>query len=267
MQIGLGLGINRVQGGGFNPANLFAGGAQGAWYSPSDISTLFQDIAGTIPVTAAGQPVGMMRDKSGLNRHAVATLDARRPTYEVDSSGRPYILGDGVDDCLVVPNFNMSLTDAVCVFAGVRKQSDAAFQVIFDLSADPNSTNGTFLLGSGTLAGDLLRRTWAFGSRGSVIALNGAAIYAAPITSVVTGIGKISTSANTIRVNGAQISQVTSSQGSGNYRNDTFFIMARNDAASRFNGRIYELIIVGAELTLDQISSTEQWVNARTGAY
>jgi hypothetical protein len=48
----------------FNPRSLFASGEQGAWYDPSDMSTLFQDAAGTTPVTAVEQPVGLMLDKS-----------------------------------------------------------------------------------------------------------------------------------------------------------------------------------------------------------
>lgn len=48
----------------FTPAALFATGVNGAWYDPSDFSTLFQDAAGTTPVTAVGQPVGLMLDKS-----------------------------------------------------------------------------------------------------------------------------------------------------------------------------------------------------------
>ena len=45
-------------------AGLFANGEQGAWYDPSDLSTLFLDAYGTIPVTAVGQPVGLILDKS-----------------------------------------------------------------------------------------------------------------------------------------------------------------------------------------------------------
>ena len=48
----------------FTPLSLFSGGAKGAWYDPSDYSTLFQDSAGTTPVTAVEQPVGLMLDKS-----------------------------------------------------------------------------------------------------------------------------------------------------------------------------------------------------------
>jgi len=48
----------------FSPALLFAQGEQGAWYDPSDYSTLFTDSAGTTPVTAVEQFVGLMLDKS-----------------------------------------------------------------------------------------------------------------------------------------------------------------------------------------------------------
>ncbi len=45
------------------PRSLFASGEQGIWLDPSDFSTLFQDAAGTTPVTAVGQPVGLALDK------------------------------------------------------------------------------------------------------------------------------------------------------------------------------------------------------------
>jgi hypothetical protein len=50
--------------GGFSPASLFAAGEVGAWYDPSDLSTLYQDVAGTQPVTTPGERVALMLDKS-----------------------------------------------------------------------------------------------------------------------------------------------------------------------------------------------------------
>lgn len=47
----------------FNPRKLFRNSEQGVHYDPSDLSTLFQDSAGTTPVTAVEQPVGLMLDK------------------------------------------------------------------------------------------------------------------------------------------------------------------------------------------------------------
>ena len=62
--------------------SLFANSEQGFFYDPNDLSTMFQDAAGTIPVTAAGQPVGLMLDKSGRNNHAYQTTSASRPIFE-----------------------------------------------------------------------------------------------------------------------------------------------------------------------------------------
>ena len=60
---------SRLNGTGLKPLvqyikDLFNNNEQGVWYDPSDLSTLYQDAAGTIPVTAVEQPVGLMLDKS-----------------------------------------------------------------------------------------------------------------------------------------------------------------------------------------------------------
>jgi hypothetical protein len=47
----------------WSPLTLFSAGEQGGWYDPSDLTTLFQDSAGTTPVTAVEQPVGLWLDK------------------------------------------------------------------------------------------------------------------------------------------------------------------------------------------------------------
>jgi len=82
--IGLGLSIvqlavRQLLGGAFTPDALFAANEQGAWYDPSDMSTLFQDAAGTTPVTAVEQPVGRMLDKSGRGNHATQATAINRP--------------------------------------------------------------------------------------------------------------------------------------------------------------------------------------------
>jgi hypothetical protein len=62
------------------PAALFFAGEQGAWYDPSDFSTMFQDTAGSTPVTAVEQPVGRINDKSGRGNNATQGTAAARPT-------------------------------------------------------------------------------------------------------------------------------------------------------------------------------------------
>jgi hypothetical protein len=63
----------------FSPGSLFANGEQGWWYDPSNFATLFQDSAGTTPVTAVEQPVGLQLDLSGRGNHRFQTTSANRP--------------------------------------------------------------------------------------------------------------------------------------------------------------------------------------------
>jgi len=83
----------------FSPLSLFANNEQGAWYDPSDLTTLYQDSAGTTPVAADGDPVGLMLDKSGKGNHASQSVAASRPIYRTDGALH-WLEGDGVDDFL-----------------------------------------------------------------------------------------------------------------------------------------------------------------------
>ena len=111
LRVKLGLGtevpfsqyVDRVIRAPFSPLELFSGGKKGVWYDPSDLSTMFQDAAGTIPVTANGDPVGLIRDKSGNDSHIVQTVSAARPTYQTDGFLH-WLQFDGVDDFLESAN-------------------------------------------------------------------------------------------------------------------------------------------------------------------
>jgi hypothetical protein len=68
--------------------SLFGAGEQGAIYIPMPIvlgaQALFQDAAGTVPVTADGDPIGKMMDQSGSGNHAIQSISGRRPVYRTD---------------------------------------------------------------------------------------------------------------------------------------------------------------------------------------
>lgn len=78
---GSGLGGRKIPQGMLDSmlAVLFGAGEQGVWYDPSDMATMFQDTAGTIPVTGVEQPVGRVLDKSGRGNHATQATAAKRP--------------------------------------------------------------------------------------------------------------------------------------------------------------------------------------------
>ena len=184
--------------------------------------------------------------------------------YEVTEANVPsvhYIGFDGVDDGMVTSAINFSATDAVTVFTGLRKSSDAARGIVCEHGS---GGSGNFTLNAPNTG----TTNFAFASGGTIgVTANAANSFSAPITSVLTGQGVISADTLILRANGTQVAQSTADQGTGNYANAILYIGRRGGAANPFNGNIYSLIVRGAESTTGQITSTETWVNGKTGAY
>ncbi len=249
----------------WNPLSLFEASEPGVWFDPSDLTTLFQDSAGITPVTAAGQTVGKMLDKSGRGNHATQTTLAQRPTYQIDSTGRPYLAFDGVDDGMVTPTITPA-TNKVQVFAGVRKLSDATTGIPVEFSATVNSNSGSFII---TAPSNTAGR-FSFLSRGSIAPVNAAisVVMLAPTTRTITCLADISADNMTLNINSSQITKSSDDQGTGNYLAYPLYIGRRGGTTFPFNGRLYSLITrFGANLNTTQITSTESWVNEKTGAY
>jgi hypothetical protein len=342
----------------FFPGSLFASNEQGVWYDPSDMATLFQDAAGTTPVTAVEQPVGLILDKSGRGNHATQSTSTARPVLsarinllantdtlatqsvttvatnytlrfegagsitlsgtatgtfsagthtvtstagtltltvsgavnnadlrvandgvglpvyqrivtgtDYDTVGFPrYLRFDGTDDSLVTGTITPGV-DKAQVFAGVRKLGAAGTLRIFaEHSASRTSNNGAWTI----VAPGFGSEQYGFNSKGSVDAQCGttSASFAAPISNILTGLGDIAGDSVTLRLNGAQITQTTTDQGSGNYLAYPLYIGRRGGTSNPFNGRLYSLAVrFGANLTEAQIAQTETWVNSKTRAY
>ena len=92
-----------------SPALAFVDGLKGFLFDPTDLSTLWQDAARTIPVTGVGDVVGGITDKSGNGSHAFQNTDAAKPKLGLDRRGNYCLVFDGVDDCLFVPGANASI--------------------------------------------------------------------------------------------------------------------------------------------------------------
>ena len=218
--------------------------------------------AGTLTLTVSGTvtTADLRPANSGALLPAYqAVVDAN--TY--DTSGFPlYLRFDGIDDSMYTPaNLNLSGTDKVAVFAGVRRNTTATMFPV-ELSAQASANNGAFAIGT-----DSGGFEYFFDSRGTALQqiLIDNAAYNAPVTNVLTLSSDIAAPSLIARINSTQVGANTSSQGSGNYGTYPLYIGARNNASFFFNGHLYSLIIAGSAVSAGNISATEQWVAQRTG--
>lgn len=201
--------------------------------------------------------------ETGSTATAYQRVVSQYDVTEAGVSSLSYLAFDGVDDFLVIPTITPGI-DKAQVFAGVRKLSDAVQGAILEMStASTNNGSVSLWTGGPVTAG----ANYHFNSRGTALATAIAPTsYAAPITNVITGLGDIAGDLTTIRINGTQAAQVTTDQGTGNYLAYPFYIGRRAGTTFPFNGNIFSLIVrFGANLTADQINSTEAWVGGKVG--
>lgn len=187
---------------------------------------------------------------------------------DYDTAGFPlYLKTDGVDDWMQTNSINFTSTDKMTVWAGVRKLSDSATSILTELSSS-SVNNGSFTINAPAAAG-----TYRFGANG-VGGVEGAASgFVAPITNVLqTAIdlkGATQAAQITARINAAatSLSYAGSTGATGNFGNYPLYLFRRGGGSLPFNGRMYGLIVRGAQSTGTQISNGEKYVNSKTKAF
>jgi hypothetical protein len=250
----------------FNPLSLFAAGEKGVWFDPTDISTLFQDAAGTTPVTAYGQKVGRILDKSGNGNHATQSNAALQPTYQIDNEGNPNVTFTKSGTQLVTPSIDFTATAQMSVFVGINVLDSSSAGVALELGSDVNSVNGSFLVGAPGASTD------------HSFYLRGTSTIRAAINNVVdgddifTGLLDISQATkelqliprlNYTQLTGSQITWTGTTAGTGNFSNLPLYIGSRSGITTPYGGKIYTIIVRGASTTSLQVYQTEAYTDSR----
>lgn len=240
----------------WSPLALFSSGEQGVWYDPSDMSTMWQDSAGTTPVTAADQPVGKMLDKSGNGNHWTQPTAGKRLVLKTDGT-LWWLQVDGVDDFGLTGSIDFTGTDKMSVWAGVTKTASTAAMVVEN---DGNySVDGSYYIVAPDAPG-----TYSFLSKlsGSVSPSQASTVsgYPEPDTSVLTCTANGTN--GQLYVNGIA-GPLSTSMGVGNFGNHGLYLFSRSGTGIFFSGRLYSLIIRGAE-TAD-LSAATAYTASKTG--
>lgn len=253
----------------WSPSLLFSNGQQGVWYDPSDFSTMFQDTAGTTPVTATGQSVGLIKDKSGNNNNAIQSTSGNRPILQQDASGKYYLDFPTAQNKSLVASANfLSSISGFTVFCGFLLNATNSNQAIYSAYGSSSSF-------------DILSYFYTTTSVCLYQVNNGADNSAldVPTTSANTkyidaflfdGTQSVATNRISKWRNGAPVSLSTYSVPSTtpNLTGKSFLIA---DYGPAFGvplwGRVYGLIAVASALNSGQIITVENWMNGKMGAY
>lgn len=249
-------------GSAWSPADL---ASLGVWFDPSDLSTMFQDSAGTTPVTAAGQPVGLILDKSGNGYHASQATSTARPLFQIDGSGKHYLAFDGVDDYLSTSAINLTGTDKVTVFSGSRMLS-SNLGIFYETNTNALSS-GAFYATVNEYAANIGTFLVSGTGAGGVKTLTGQPAHAVT-TAQFSSVFTTAIDAAAANVNGVAQSMgifYNTGPSTGNFGNWPLHIGARLGAAYPFNGNIYSLILGGTAYDAATVLAAETWVADKTG--
>ena len=249
----------------FTPLSLFTSLNQGVWFDASDLTTLFQDAAGTIPVTSAGQPVGKWLDKSGRNNHATQSVSSSRPTYQIDPYGYPYLEFDGVNDFMVTNAIDFSTTQKITTTVGLLVDpTKVTAAIAIELGTDTNNVNGSFNLGAPSSTAD-----HSFNLRGTST-LNARANNVVEGDDVLTGLFDISQVTKELEITarlsgftetGSQITWTGTTAGTGNFGNLPLYIGSRAGTSLFFKGHMYQIIVRNGISTSIENYQTEVFTN------
>lgn len=248
--------------------SLFASSEQGFAYNPNDLSTMFQDSAGTVPVTGAGQPVGLIRDKSGRNNHASQTTSASRPILRQNATtGAYYLEFDGTDDYLIVAKDNLKfLHDGTGAngFVGFKPSGANVYHTLLNTGNLGNATVVGYVLAQDDRAGNgVILNIVANGSgtpHVNNVYITG--ISANPrVVSFKNGVGT-----HALRLNGTQVFNSpteTASPSTSGSTNDLW--IGRAPAGFNLQGDLYGVLCVNRFTTASETVAIEKEIARRTG--
>lgn len=248
-------------------ASLFGTNDTGYFYDSSVPGTLFQDSAGTVPVTGSGQPIGFQRDISGKNNHRTQTTSLQRP-QSLTINGNLAVSYNGVDQSLnTAGTVNFTATDKVTIGMGVRKIADNPETMILESSPVVNSNPGSYAVFNSFFPDNNYS---FFLSQNVGVNIVRATQYVPPLTNVIVNIYDLSGATALLEII-PRINRLTptltaagaAEAGANNFGNYTVYFASRNGASFFFQGYNFVDFAISRRLTLAEIILLESYIANR----
>ena len=269
LSLGLGMGLSRTVAVPSLAARLAALGPLFK-YRPAARDTLFQDSAGTVPVTAHGDPVAYLGDLSGNGNHARQTVNTdRRPAYGTDGRYH-WIEGDGIDDWLHVTGASLAGKQQATFLVAITVGSDLSGELVHEYGPNIGGVNGAFY-GLSTNDGPPGRLSTG---------LRGDALVRAPYNDLSVGDELVVRSAfdlaqaipaDRVRVylNGTESQDAfygVPDPGQGVFSDQDHYLLSRNGTGAFSSSRVYGWMLFDRVLTVDEAALCERLLAADSPA-
>jgi len=249
-------------------SELFASGEQGFIYDPSDFTTLFQDSAGTTPVTAAGDPVGKMLDKSGRGNHATQATAINRPILRIDGNGKYYLEANGTNSIMVIPVFTPA-SGILALVVGVTSGGSSGTIIASILNTFPNVRK--FYLSKQT---DKFAFTHT-SDAGAASSCRADSVYPSASKHVVSTYSDYAQVAvadelkMTVDAGAIALTYIDANISAGNYIITTQMSLFAYDTVpvAFYAGNFYGAVGRFAATSVSQRATMEAYMNSKTGAY
>ena len=242
--LGGGLGISGIANLPSNFSDLWA------WWDIATLATLYQDSAGTTPVSGDGVPIGYIADRSGNGRYVRQTgATSTRPTYTTGVPGATFDGGDYLDSVATIGNFPMTII-------GVARTSTVGIERGL-VSARHSTTGGANVL--------FLTTNVVSATMGAPQVISNSAATFGGNTLVIFG---LTSSISTIK-NVAQNTVGTDATHSATTTSQIIRVGGRfvNSATSLLTGSLCEICIYSRALTDSEIGLLSTYLNSKWSVY
>lgn len=246
------------------PSQILISSSPGFAFDISNITSLWQDTAGTIPVTDPGDPVARVDDVSGRGNHATQTDPAKQPTYQIDVNGNAYLDFDGVDDFLQVPALNLSGATSGLLLVAFARDTYAA-DALLEHTVAYTGTPGAFLAnvtGAGTVTFAMQGASTNASASAAPGAIPGPFVAS---TFLDTAAATAAAAFADAKLNGVAFqSPATANPTSSGFVSADLYVASRAGTGLFFDGRLYGAVVRAGSVTANQKAALEGYYAARS---